>query len=113
MTDDRDKIKMHIDIAEEHITLHVPFSTQNRVRDTERDIRDLYSIWRKKYPAKTNGELLAMIAYQYASYYHDLLDRHIRALALVGECTAQAQSILSGPAATSPSHDMESSFTFS
>lgn len=61
---------MEIVIAGEHLKLSVPFSDQDMVRDTEKEIGELYDSWRRRFPAKSVDELLAMMVYQYASRYH-------------------------------------------
>lgn len=68
-----DKIKMQVRIAGIPISLTVPFDDQDAVRDTEKGIADLYDNWRMRFPNKSQETLLAMIAYQYASYYHSLV----------------------------------------
>lgn len=74
-----DNIQMIINIAGERIALTVPFSQQNHVRDTERNIGELYNKWRAKFPRKTMTELLAMMTYQYASYYTSLSEIYDKA----------------------------------
>lgn len=71
-----DNVKMEISIAGELLQLTVPFSRQEAVRNTEKAVNDLYSEWRKKFPRKSEKELMVMIAYQYASYYDDLRKRY-------------------------------------
>lgn len=70
--DNREKVKMKINIAGEHLLLTVPFSDQEQTRDAEKNLNMLYETWRKRFPEKSEMELLAMIAFQYASYYEDL-----------------------------------------
>ena len=72
---------MKINIAGEELLLTVPFSSQDIVRQTEQAIGDLYKGWRIEFPKKSTTELLAMIAYQYASYYLDLRQRYDNAIA--------------------------------
>lgn len=64
-----DKIKMRIKIAGMSIPLTVDFSEQDHVRETERKVAELYENWHRMFPSKTEQELLAMMTYQYASYY--------------------------------------------
>lgn len=66
---DTDKIKMRIKIAGMNIPLTVGFSEQDHVRETERRVAELFDNWKRMFPAKTDQELLAMMTYQYASYY--------------------------------------------
>lgn len=66
---DTDKIKMRIKIAGMSIPLIVGFDEQDHVRETERRVAELFDNWRRMFPAKSEQELLAMMTYQYASYY--------------------------------------------
>lgn len=66
---DTDKIKMRIKIAGMSIPLTVGFDEQDHVRETERRVAELFDNWRRMFPAKSEQELLAMMTYQYASYY--------------------------------------------
>ena len=68
-----DEIKMDVNIAGERISLSVPFSRQVAVRNTEAELMALYRAWGEKFPNKSPKELLAMIAYKFASMYFDLI----------------------------------------
>lgn len=72
---DIDKIRMQIEIAGQKIGITVGFDEQDAVREAEASVVELFKDWRKKFPNKTVSELLAMIAYQYASYYLTLRHR--------------------------------------
>lgn len=63
------KVKMTINIAGETIPLTVSFDQQDLVRETEKNVGELYDNWSKRFAGKSTQHLLAMIAYQYASYY--------------------------------------------
>lgn len=81
---DSEKIKMYLNIGDQRISLTVPFERQEFVRDVEADVDRLYARWRKAFPAKTDREILAMVAYQYASFYGELKERY-EAVALKAE----------------------------
>lgn len=66
---DTDKVKMRIKIAGMSIPLTVGFQEQDHVRETERRVAELFDNWRRMFPSKSEQELLAMMTYQYASYY--------------------------------------------
>lgn len=83
---DSEKIKMYLNIGDQRISLTVPFARQEFVRDVEADVDRLYARWRKTFPAKTDREILAMVAYQYASFYGELKERYEAALAKAEEC---------------------------
>ena len=78
---ERDNIRMEINIAGEPMLLTVPFRRQSAVRDIEEQTNMLYRNWRARFPKKTDKELLAMMVYQYASFYDELLEKHRQALA--------------------------------
>ncbi|MDE5842948.1 MAG: cell division protein ZapA [Muribaculaceae bacterium] len=78
MATTRDNVTIEIIIAGEPIKLLVPFDQQDKVRECERQVNALYSDWRARFPRKTPFELLAMIAYQYASYYQEMTERYDR-----------------------------------
>lgn len=69
-------IKIEVKIAEERITLNVPFSKQNEVRATESEIRLLMKELTNKFPGKGQKEILAMATYHYASFYFSLVELH-------------------------------------
>ena len=92
----KDTVKLEINIAGEPIQLTVPYQTQDRVRDTEKAINDLYSDWRVKFPRKTPQELTAMIAYQYASFFYDLSERYETMSRELSEISARLD-LLIGP----------------
>lgn len=72
---DTDPIDIKIKIATQQLTLRVPFNTQDNVRDAESHIASLYSTWRKQFPRKSEYELMAMLTYQYASFYLAMKER--------------------------------------
>lgn len=84
--EESEKIKMYLNIGDQRITLTAPFDRQDFVRHTEREVDSLYRKWRKAFPAKSERELLAMVAYQYASFYGELLERYESASAKADEC---------------------------
>ncbi len=94
--DDSEKIKMYLNIGDQRISLSVPFARQDFVRDVEADVDRLYAKWRKAFPAKTDREILAMVAYQYASFYGELKERYETALAKAQDCIAYIDAVDSG-----------------
>ncbi|MDE6007334.1 MAG: cell division protein ZapA [Muribaculaceae bacterium] len=77
---------MYLNIGEQRISLTVPFANQDFVREVEEKVDGLYRQWRITFPGKTNREILAMVAYQYASYYEELRRRQADALKEAEEC---------------------------
>lgn len=78
MASDKDNVKIEINIAGEFIQLAVPRDKQLSVRECEKAINELYSEWRHKFPRKAHSELMAMMTYQYASYFQELSARYDR-----------------------------------
>ena len=70
---------MKINIAGQQLLLTVPFSDQDYTRETEKNLNSLYETWCKRFPDKSETELLAMIAFQYASHYDALTRTYIEA----------------------------------
>jgi len=91
--DDSEKVNMEINIGGQVVKLSVPFSKQDFVRDVEDEIGKLFQSWRKNFPRKDERELLAMIIYQYASYYRELTSRHEEAMNLTQQCLNDIDAI--------------------
>lgn len=91
---DQDKVKMKINIAGEEIVLTVPYSEQENTRDTEANINSLFRTWRNRFPEKSDRELLAMIAFQYASHYDEILRNYNAALDAAEELRKEADAKL-------------------
>jgi len=85
MSDTR-KITMHLDIGDHHIAVQVPPDRRDFIRDVEKNVNGLYSKWRKDFPDKSNVEILAMVTYQYASFYSTYKERYEQAVAKADEC---------------------------
>lgn len=91
--DDSEKIKMEVNIGGQPIRVTAPFSEQDFVRDTEKEINGLYAKLRSVYPSKEDREMIAIIAYQYASFYRDLTAKQNKALRLALECSKEIDAI--------------------
>ena len=68
-----DKVAMTLNIGGELIKLDVKFDDQNIVRDAEREVKLYLERLRKAWPDNSDRNLLAMAAYQFASWYLQLL----------------------------------------
>ncbi len=99
---DSDNVKMTINIGGEHLQLSVPFNRQDMVRDAEKSASRLFDSWRKKWPSRSDKEILAMIAYQFASYYAELLSRYEAASALADSCNQSLDRILGNDGLDNP-----------
>lgn len=88
---DSDKIKIYLSIGGQRVSLTVPFNRQEFAREVEAGVDRLYSRWRKAFPAKTDNEILAMVAYQYASFYGELKERYEKATAKASECLSRLE----------------------
>ena len=88
---DSENIKMNLNIGGQRIVQTVPFRNQDFVRDVEKEVDNLYSKWRKEFHSKTDREILAMVAYRFASFYCELKDQYAKAAALADECILAAE----------------------
>lgn len=91
---DSEKIKMEINIGGREVQIRVPFDKQDSVRDLEKEVEHVFAGLRKNYPRKDTSEILAMIVYRYASYYHDLTDLHAEVRRVAEECCDALDDIL-------------------
>ena len=98
--DDSEKIELTLNIGDQRIHLSVPFDRQEFARDVEADVDGLYRRWRKAFPARTDREILVMVAYQYASFYAKLREQYQAAASAAGRCLA-----LFGPDGKDPDGD--------
>lgn len=92
-----DKIKMRIQVADEVIPLTVGFDEQDDVRDTESRIHALYADWHRRFPHKSTKELLAMMTYQYASYYLAYSRRYEDVTRMLEEFEGKIDDMINNP----------------
>ena len=92
---DSENVKMTINIGGEHIQLSVPFNRQDAVRDAEKASAQLFDNWRKKWPSRSDKEILAMVAYQFAYYYHEMLSRYEDASGIAEKCNDKISEMIS------------------
>ena len=88
---DSDKIIMTLNIGDQRIQMSSPFARQEFVRVVESEVDGLYRKWRKKFPAEDDNELLAMVAYQFASFYYELKERYEKATDIAIDCLKQIE----------------------
>jgi len=94
MMKDQEKINMEINIGGESIKLTVPFQNQELTRSVEEEINSLYDTWRRSFPKRSEKGLLAMMVYQYASYYKELALKHQEAINKAEECLGKLNDIM-------------------
>lgn len=94
MTMNGRNIKMKINIGGEPLQLNVPFERQDAVRDSETAVNRLYDEWRLKWRQRSDKEIMAMVAYQFASLYQDLLGRHDEAAELAAQCDKEISDLI-------------------
>lgn len=70
------KFNIEVNIAGERFSLSVPLMKQDFVRKVEAEMEFCLKEFRKRYPGKGQNELLAMMAYHYASNYFALAEQH-------------------------------------
>lgn len=91
---DQEKIRMKLNIAGEQILLSVPYTDQEQTREVEAQLNHLFSTWRGRFPDKSDRELLAMIAFQYAGHYTSLLKERTAMLQAADKASETLDSLL-------------------
>lgn len=84
--DSDNPIKISLNIGGQSISLTVPFSRQDFARDVEKSVDSLYTQWRRAFPRKSDREVLTMVAYQFASHYHEMTELYARATEKAEQC---------------------------
>lgn len=89
-----EKVKIEISVGATKVPLSVELDSVRKVRGLESELNNLFDTWRKDFPDKSEKELLAMIAYQYASYYAELTERYKDAYAEAEKCDEMLSGIV-------------------
>lgn len=90
-----DKIEMNINIGGELIKLKVDFDEQNAVRDAEREVKNFIELLKKNWPQKSDRNILAMAAYQYAKGYMMLMKSRLSAIEMAEAKTREISKVFS------------------
>ena len=93
---DQQKVKISIRVGNRTLPLKVNFDRQEFVRDVEDDLTLYYRKWRHDFPAKHEEDLLAMLAYHYASLYFEMQSRYQADLSAATECDTKINEALEG-----------------
>ena len=64
-----DEINIKIKIANQEVKLRQPLGNQDFIRDVESRVEELWRTWRARFPQLSESRILAMMVYQYASFY--------------------------------------------
>lgn len=91
---DQEKVKMQLNIAGEKILLSVPYEDQEHTREVETQLNSLFDTWRKRFPEKSDRELLAMIAFQYAGHYASLLKERSAMISAADKASATLDMLI-------------------
>lgn len=89
-----DKVAMTINIGGELINLDVKFDDQNSVRDAERDVKLYIEKMKKAWPDNSDRNIIAMAAFQFAQWYHQLMKTQADANDLVSNKINQIDKAL-------------------
>lgn len=55
------------------ISMTIDRASEERVREAEYNVNRVWQTWRSEFETKTSKEVLAMVAYQFAKLYYQLL----------------------------------------
>ncbi|MDE5713456.1 MAG: cell division protein ZapA [Muribaculaceae bacterium] len=89
-----DLVKMILNIGGEHIPLTVPFDRQDAMRDAEKAVSQLYAKWRSERPTRSDKEIMAMVAHQFAYLYQGLLAKYEHAIDMAAYCEHRLSEII-------------------
>ena len=88
-----DKVRITINIVGELIKLNVDFDEQDSVRDAEKAINLYFDKLKKSWPNNSDKNLLAMVAYQFAKSYHQIIKQQEDAIELINIKNLQIDEI--------------------
>ena len=91
---DSEKIKMTLNIGGQPIKVSVDIDQQSAVRKAEKATSDLFSKWQQSWPSLSDQTVMAMVAYQFALYYQDILDRYETAATASADIDARLQALI-------------------
>lgn len=94
-----DNIELTLNICGELFKLNVPFDQQSDARLAERDVKLLCDSYSKKWPTKSERNILAMAAFQFARWYRQLLESQENALDMINSKCREIDNSLSQPQA--------------
>ncbi len=89
-----DLVKMTLIIGGEHIPLTVPFDRQDAMRDAEKAVSQLYDKWRSERLTRSDKEVMAMVAHQFAYLYQGLLAKYEQAIDMAAYCDMRLSEII-------------------
>ena len=88
------KFNIEVNIAGVRFSLKkIPLSKQDFVRKTEAEIEYCLREFRSRYPGKVQKELLAMLAYHYASNYYSLVENQEREIEEAEDLLREAERL--------------------
>lgn len=76
------------------ISLTIAPESEEIVRVAERKVNEVWSKWRRDFENTTSKEVLAMVAYQFAKRYYQLLDVVSRQETLLAEFEGELDRLL-------------------
>lgn len=89
-----DEIDIKIKIANQELKLHQPVGSQEFIRDVEDKVEQLWNTWRVRFPQLSENRILAMMVYQYASFYMQQSKRNAAAEKTVRALSEQLRGAL-------------------
>ncbi|MDE6695475.1 MAG: cell division protein ZapA [Muribaculaceae bacterium] len=101
------KFNIEVNIAGERFSLKVPLAKQDFVRKTEAEMEFCLKEFRERFPGKGQKELLAMMAYHYASNYFALAEQKEQEIEEAEELLREAERLINDPEMTDSGEDAE------
>ena len=101
------KFNIEVNIAGERFSLNVPLMKQDFVRKIEAEMEFCLRELRERFPVKSQKELLAMMAYHYASNYFALAEQQEREIEEAEELLREAERLSRTPGMPDSEEDAE------
>lgn len=74
--------------------MNIPADTEEIVRRAEYNANKVWSKWRNEFPNRSSKEILAMIAFQFAKSYYQLLEQVDRQQSLLKDFEEELDRLL-------------------
>ena len=76
------------------ISMTIPVETEELVRRAEKNINKVWNAWRNSYSTRTSKEVLAMVTFQFAKSYYQLLEQMGQQQQLMADFEAELDRLL-------------------
>lgn len=76
------------------ISTRIPAETEELVRRAEHNVNKVWNAWRNTYTARDSKEIIAMVAFQFAKSYYQLLEQVDRQKSILDDFETELNRLL-------------------